>query len=82
MDCRVTIAENESFRGMVLDCLRNHQRAEMIYDHNGLTRAGGMVVSVTGEGKAEMVTLDSGETVAMAEIVAVNGVFADDYAGC
>ncbi len=82
MDCRLTIGESESFREMLTECMTKKEKVEMIYDRDGLTRAGGTVDRIYTVNGKEYIQLSAGETIALAEIVAVNGVFAAAYAGC
>lgn len=82
MDCRLTIGESESFREMLTECMTKKEKVEMIYDRDGLTRAGGTVDRLYTDNGKEYIQLSAGETIALAEIVAVNGVFAAAYAGC
>ncbi len=82
MDCRLTIGESETFRGMLTQCMERGQRADMILDDNGLTRAAGQIKAVYDENGHSFLEMEDGRRIDIGTVVAVNGVFASAYSGC
>ena len=82
MDCRLTIGENETFRGILTECMASGERVDMILDENGLDRASGRVKSVFDEDGRGFLEMEDGRKIGINTVVAVNGVFAAAYAGC
>lgn len=82
MDCRLTIGETETFRGMLIRCMEAGQQADMILDDNGLTRAAGKIKSVYDENGSSFLEMEDGRKIEINSVVAVNGVFASAYSGC
>lgn len=82
MDCRLTIGESETFRGILTQCMEAGQRVDMILDDNGLTRAAGQIKSVYDENGQSLLEMEDGQRIEISSVVAVNGVFASAYSGC
>lgn len=78
MDCRITLDPKDSFLEMLMLCKEENRTAEMLMDINGLERAGGHIQSIEGG----EVMLESGQRIVINTIVALNGIFAESYAGC
>ncbi|MCL6524763.1 MAG: hypothetical protein K6T34_08870 [Thermoflavifilum sp.] len=78
MDIRVTVSHPEAFLPILQECLANRQPASIIYEQQGLQRAEGCIQSID-QGR---VWLEDGQSIALEQLVAVNGVFIDSYAQC
>ena len=82
MDLRTTLSVNESFMEMLSDCKNRGAKAEMILDINGLERAEGIIRQIYPDDPNPYLELQDGRTIVEKTIVAINGVFRPEYAGC
>jgi len=82
MDLRTTLSVNESFMEMLIDYKNRGAKAEMILDINGLERAEGIIQQIYPEDPNPYLELQDGRTIVEKTIVAINGVFRPEYAGC
>ena len=82
MDSRQTLVVLDTFEQMLEELYKSNGKVALLYDDNGITRAEGYIREyISGENQKNMV-LDSGATIAIKKIVAVNGVFLSDYSEC
>ena len=82
MDLRTTLSVNESFMEMLIDCKNRGAKAEMILDINGLERAEGIIQQIYPDDPNPYLELQEGRTIVEKTIIAINGVFRPEYAGC
>lgn len=82
MDLRKTLSVNESFVEMLMDCKNREAKAEMILDINGLERAEGIIKQIYPDDSNPYVELQDGRKIAEKTIIALNGIFRPEYAGC
>ena len=82
MDLRTTLSVNESFLEMLTDCKKRGAKAEMILDINGLERAEGIIAEVHADDPQPYIKLQDGRVIIEKTIIALNGLFRPEYAGC
>jgi hypothetical protein len=82
MDLRTTLSVNESFIEMLIDCKNRGAKAEMILDINGLERAEGVIKEIHVDDPNPYIELQDGRTIVEKTIIALNGIFRMEYAGC
>ena len=81
-DTRRTIPANGSFYTIVKEIFGNKQKAGILYEDNGVTRANGYITALfEKEGKPWMKLNDDLE-IAIDKLYAVNGIFSSDYSEC
>ena len=81
-DTRKTIPANGSFYAIVKELFENKQKAGILYEDNGVTRANGYITALFDkEGKPWMKLNDDLE-IAIDKLYAVNGIFSSDYSEC
>lgn len=81
-DRRKTLAHNASFYSIVAECFNRGQSVHLLYDQGGLQRASGRVIRIDPPGPQCTFTLHSGQRIQLNSLIAVNGVFADDFSEC
>ena len=82
MDLRKTLSVDESFSQMLTDCKNRGVNAEMILDLNGLERAEGIIREVHLDDPNPYIELQDGRKINEKTIIALNGIFRPEYAGC
>ena len=82
MDLRTTLSVNESFMEMLIDCKNREAKLEMILDINGLERAEGVIKDIYPNDPAPYIELQDGRKIVEKTIIALNGMFRPEYAGC
>lgn len=82
MDVRDTIQKEQSFTEILWQQYHAMQPVNLLYDSNGITRGSGLIKRIFETGNVAYVELDEGPVISIHKIVAVNGMFADDYSEC
>lgn len=82
MDCRLTLGKQETFVPLLQELQQQKRKAAMLLDINGLERMEGLIATLDLEAAEPFVILEDGSKAELADIVAINGTFAPDYAGC
>lgn len=82
MDTRETLKANENFNHLLLSSKKDDEKTSLLFDDNGLTRAEGKITTIDLEAKAPYIILTDGTQVFIESIIAVNGIFKDDYTEC
>lgn len=82
MDLRTTLSVDESFIEMLTECKSRGAKAEMILDINGLERAEGIIAEVYPNDPQPYIRLQDGRMIIEKTIIALNGLFRPEYAGC
>lgn len=82
MDIRETLKANESFNHTLLVSKNNDEKISLLFDDNGLTRAEGKIKIIDLEVETPYIILMDGTKIFIEAIIAVNGVFKDDYTEC
>lgn len=78
MDKRETLGNNNNFTTLLQELQTSGQKASMLVDSAGLTRIEGVITKVA----PEHVELTTGESIPIHTIMAVNGLFKDDFSTC
>lgn len=82
MDCRDTLTQGDSFKAILHNCATTEQKIAMLLDENGLTRAEGFIQSMELDIVTPYIELTNGRKINCSSIVAINGIFLDDYSQC
>lgn len=82
MDCRITLAINETFIDLLSQAYAMGEKVAMIIDDNGLERMEGFIATFNRTDPSPFIVLDNGCKVHLDKIAAVNGVFLAPYTGC
>lgn len=82
MDCRSTLGPGDNFTTILRDCADNAKKTALLIDENGLTRAEGFIQLIELDTADPYIELDNGKRISCSRIVAVNGIFLDDYSQC
>lgn len=81
-DTRTTIPRGSSFYAIVKELFDSKQKAGILYEDNGVTRANGYITALfEKEGKPWMKLNDDLE-IPIDKLYAVNGIFSSDYSEC
>ena len=81
-DTRKTIPTNGSFYTIVKELFDNKQKAGILYEDNGVTRADGYITALfEKDGKPWMKSNDDLE-IPIDKLYAVNGTFSSGYSEC
>jgi hypothetical protein len=82
MDTRETIPTGGSFYPLVMELYEQKQRAAILYDDNGVTRANGYIESVFEREDKQWLKLDDQTEIRIDKLYAINGTFSSDYSEC
>jgi hypothetical protein len=82
MDIRNTLSANETFLQMLTDCKEHKIKVAMILDAEGMVREEGWIKDIHPEATPPYLELESGATVLLKTVIAVNGVFSPAYSEC
>lgn len=63
-------------------CLQADYPASLMLDINGLSSLDGKVIQINSNIEPIVIELESGETISLDQIVAINGIFDQKYLGC
>lgn len=81
-DVRQTLGVNGSFLPIVQELFESGQKAALLYEDNGVTRANGFITALTEKDGNQVIILDTHLQIAVKDIYAINGTFAADYSEC
>ncbi|TKK70998.1 hypothetical protein FC093_04785 [Ilyomonas limi] len=84
MDKRDTFKDYQQLLSIFLNLQEQQQQAALLIDDEGLTRIEGKITNVEQSediGKST-IAIDNKEAVILEHIIAVNGLFRDDYSEC
>jgi hypothetical protein len=81
-DVRETLPAKGSFYNIIYSLCQEKETANILYDDNGITRANGYIKHLGEQNKSPYLVLDNGVQININSIIAVNGMFADDYSEC
>lgn len=81
-DTRLTNPVNGNFLEQVKILFETKQKAGILYENNGVTRANGMITALFEKNSQWYMQLDNDLEVAVASLYAVNGIFSSDYSEC
>ena len=82
MDLRETLAPKGSFYELVVELHQSQQKASLLYEDAGVTRAGGLITAVYNKENRQFLQLDNGLEIPIDQIYALNGLFSSDYSEC
>lgn len=82
MDKRETMAVNETFDVLVQQLFEQQQKAGILYEDNGVTRANGMITAVYEKEGENWMQLNNELDIPVKALYAVNGVFSSGYSEC
>lgn len=81
-DTRETIPAGGSFYGQVVALFEQQQKAAILYEDSGVTRASGFITDVFEKEGRHWLRLDDGLEIAVDKLYAINGTFSSDYSEC
>ncbi|MBL7767583.1 MAG: hypothetical protein JNK20_01365 [Flavipsychrobacter sp.] len=82
MDLRETLPPKGSFYKLVVELHQTQQKASLLYEDSGVTRASGIITKVYSKDNRQFLQLDSGLEIPIDQIYALNGLFSSDYSEC
>ncbi|KYP12995.1 hypothetical protein [Flavihumibacter sp. CACIAM 22H1] len=82
MDQRNTLASKDSFYSLVVELHQTRQKAALLYEDNGVTRASGIISSVYTKDGRHYMQLDNQLDIPIDQVHAINGLFSADYSEC
>jgi len=81
MDKRETFDTTDSLKAILAGLYQQKQKASFLIDKDGLTRLEGTITDIQQQGDG--ITIMVGDMpIAIEQIIAVNGIFRDDYTEC
>jgi hypothetical protein len=81
-DTRETLPAKGNFHEQVVTLFQNKQKAAMLYEDGGVTRANGLITNVFEKVGKQWLRLDDKLDIEIGKIYAINGLFASDYSEC
>ncbi len=81
-DTRQTISKGDNFYRLVKELFDNKQKAAILYEDNGATRANGMITDMFEKEGRHWMKLNDEIEIAIDKLYAVNGTFSSDYSEC
>lgn len=81
MDKRETFANIDSLKTILSNLYQQKQKASLLIDKDGLTRVEGIITHMQQNGSTATITVGD-KLIALEQIIAVNGIFRDDYTEC
>ncbi|MCG7752292.1 hypothetical protein [Flavihumibacter cheonanensis] len=82
MDLRETLPPKGSFYKLVVELHQTQQKASLLYEDSGVTRASGIITMVYSKDNRQFLQLDNGLEIPIDQIYALNGLFSADYSEC
>ncbi|WP_460759063.1 hypothetical protein [Niabella terrae] len=82
MDTRETLDKGASFLLMLRNCRDQQLPAAILYDDQGITRASGKIIEIQETTNPPVIRLESGLEISVGSLIAVNGIFLDNYTEC
>lgn len=82
MDCRLTLERGNNFIAILRNCADTGKKVALLVDENGLDRAEGFIKSMKTDTDHPYIEMENGRQIKCSTIVAVNGVFLDNYSEC
>jgi hypothetical protein len=79
---RETIPAGGNFYNLVKELFEKNQKAGILYEDNGVTRANGMITALFDKEGKQWMRLDDELEIAIDKLYAVNGIFSSDYSEC
>ena len=82
MDVRETLPSGANFYTIVLQLFNDRQKAAILYEDNGVTRANGYIDQVFEKDGKRIMKFENGLEVDIDKLYAINGLFSSDYSEC
>ncbi|MCU7549145.1 hypothetical protein OCK74_08465 [Chitinophagaceae bacterium LB-8] len=82
MDSRKTLVVTETFRQILLELHEAKEKASLLYDDDGLTRADDFIQEYKADGDNSYILLENGQKILINRVIAVNGTFLSQYSEC
>jgi hypothetical protein len=76
------ILPGESFYPIIMELFEKKEKASILYDDNGPTRAGGIIESVYEKDGKHWLRLEDQTEIRVDQLQAVNGNFSSDFSTC
>lgn len=81
MDKRETFDTTDSLKTILAGLYQQNQKASFLIDKDGLTRLEGLITHIELQGDSTTIMVGD-MPIAIEQIIAVNGIFRDDYTEC
>ena len=82
MEASKLILPGESFYPLIRELFEKKEKASILYDDNGPTRAGGFIESIFEKDGKHWLRLDDQTEIQIDQLQAVNGNFSSDFSTC
>ena len=84
MDKRETFKDYQQLLSIFSNLQQQQQKAALLIDDGGLTRMEGAVTHIERSNDAgkSIITIDNKDSISLEQVIAVNGLFRDDYSEC
>jgi len=82
MDTRITLPKGGDFYPFVFELFGKRERAAILYEDNGVTRANGMIESVFERDGKRWLKLEDQTEISLEKLYAINGIFSAEYSEC
>jgi len=84
MDRRSTFKNYEQLFSIFSSIQQQQQPASLLIDEDGLTRAEGKITHIeqSDDVAESTITIDNKQQITLKQVIAVNGLFRDDYSEC
>ena len=82
MDERITLKKGATFFDQLKALMYSQKTASMLLDEKGLERAEGIVSEIILRPDGEFVVIGDNPKIRITDLVAVNGIFQEDYTSC
>ena len=84
MDQRITFKDYQQLLSIFLDLQQQQLQAALLIDDGGLTRIEGKITNIKQSENISnsTITIDNKDSIPLEKVIAVNGLFRDDYSEC
>lgn len=82
MDSRQTLHTNETFMDLLKSCYTAREKVYVLVDEEGITRTEGFITAFHASELNPSFVLDHLTTIAVQNLIAVNGIFRPEYGEC
>ena len=82
MDSRKTLSKDQSFVNHLREAFENGEQVNLLVDNEGIYRVSGQIQSTAGENSSYVIKMEDGVSIHVSNIIAINGLFRDDYSEC
>lgn len=82
MDCRKTLNIHETFEEILSAAHESGVKVDLLVDDNGLTRTDGFIRKIEKDEYGIVIMLDNNMRISLSKLIAVNGIFTQDFTEC